>query len=384
MDKQLTISSRFKLLAFGLMAVGLITFIIGFITNPEKTWANLLVNDYYFLTLAIGATFFGALQYVTQSGWSAGFIRVPQAIGNFIPVAAILMVPVLFGMHHIYEWSHPQAIEDPVIAHKFPYLNVPFFIGRFVFYFAVWILLTQLLRRYSLKEDELNGLTYFHKSEFLSKVYIFSLAITFSLASFDWIMSIDAHWFSTIFALRNFAMAFFHATVVIAFIIIILNKMGYFPFLNKSHLRDLTRYIFALSIIWTYLWFSQYILIWYANIPEETVYYLPRTKGEFRPLFYLELIINWVIPFLLLLSDKISTNKNMLIAICCFLMIGQWVDVYQQIIVGTYHHFHIGLIEIGTFAGFIGLFGYVVAWSLSKAPLVPKHHPYLEECLEHH
>jgi hypothetical protein len=384
MDKQLTISRKFSYLATALIAVGIITFIIGFIFNPDKTWANLLVNNYYFLSLAIGATFFGALQYITQSGWSAGFTRVPQAIGNYIPVAAILMIPLLFGLHHLYEWSHPEALKDPLIAHKSPYLNIPFFIGRFVFYFLVWILLTQLLRRFSLKEDQLNGMTYFHKSEFYSKVYIFSLALTFSLATFDWIMSIDVHWFSTIFAVRNFVMAFFHASVVITLIVVILNKLGYFPFLTKAHLRDFSKYIFVLSIIWTYTWFAQYILIWYANIPEETVYYLPRTKGEFVPLFYLELVINWLVPFLLLMIGKVATNKNALIAICSVLMIGHWIDIYNQVIVGTYHHLEIGFIEIGTFIGFLGLFAYITARSLAMAPLVPKHHPYLEESLAHH
>jgi hypothetical protein len=384
MDKQLTISRKFSYLATALIIIGIITFIVGFITNPDKTWSNLLVNNYYFLTLAIGATFFGALQYITQSGWSAGFVRVPQAIGNYIPVAAILMIPLLFGLHHFYEWSHADALEDPLIAHKSPYLNIPFFVGRFVFYFLVWIFLTQLLRRFSLKEDLQEGLNYFHKSEFYSKVYIFTLAVTFSLATFDWIMSIDVHWFSTIFAVRNFAMAFFHASAVITLVVVILNKLGYFPFLTKAHLRDFSKYIFILSIIWAYTWFAQYILIWYANIPEETVYYLPRTKGEFVPLFYLELVINWLVPFLLLMIGKIATNRNALIAICSVLMIGHWIDIYNQVIVGTYHHLEIGFIEIGTFIGFLGLFAYITARSLAMAPLVAKHHPYLEESLTHH
>lgn len=384
MDKQLTISRKFSYLATALILIGVITFVVGFIVNPQKTWANLLVNNYYFLSLAIGATFFAALQYITQSGWSAGFVRVPQAMGNFIPVAAILMIPLLFGLHHIYEWSHAEALDDPLIAHKAPYLNVPFFVGRFVFYFLVWIFLTQLLRRFSLREDRESGLTWFRKSEFYSKVYIFSLALTFSLATFDWIMSIDVHWFSTIFAVRNFVMAFFHASAVIALIILILNKMGHFPFLSKAHIRDFSKYIFILSIIWTYTWFAQYILIWYANIPEETVYYLPRTQGEFMPLFYGELVINWLVPFLLLMIGQVATNKNAVIFVACVLMIGQWIDVYNQVIVGTYHHLDIGFIEVGSFLGFLGLFAYVVARSLAMAPLVPKHHPYLEESFQHH
>ena len=386
MDKKLTIPPLFKYISLGLFGLGIITVVFGMMSNPVKTWANLLVGNYYFFAIAIGATFFAAIQYITQSGWSAGFIRIPQAIGSYIPVAGVLMLPViLFGLHDLYHWTHPGITEhDPIIAHKSPYLNIPFFIFRYVLFFTLWTLLTLLLRRYSLKEDQEGGLKYFQKSEFYSKVYIFVLAITFSLATFDWIMSIDVHWFSTIFAVRNFVMAFYHGSVIILIIVIILNKTGYLEFLNKSHLKDLSKYVFMLGIVWAYTWFAQYILIWYANIPEETVYYLPRTKGEFKPFFYAELIINWLIPFLLLLSGKIQTNKNALLAICIMLMFGHWVDIYQQVIVGVYGKLEINFIEAGTYLGFLGIFAFTVARSLSKAPLVAKNHPYLEESLKHH
>jgi len=132
------------------------------------------------------------------------------------------------------------------------------------------------------------------------------------------------------------------------------------------------------------MWFAQYILIWYANIPEETVYYLPRTKGEFRPFFYAELVINFLIPFIPLLSGKLGSRKSVLIPICIALIIGQWIDLYQQIFPGTIHHLKIGFTEVGSFIGFLGLFSLVVGWSLSRMPLVPRKHPYIEECLEHH
>lgn len=385
-DKQLHISRTFTIISFVMIGIGAVTIIAGFFINPVKTWANYLMNNYYFLSLAIGATFFAALQYITQSGWSSGFLRIPQAMGAVIPFIAILMIPLMiFGLPDIYHWAHHGAADhDPIIAHKSPYLNIPFFIIRFVIFFAAWIFMNRLLRRLSLREDKAGGLDLFHKSEFYSKVYIFVIAVTFSLATFDWIMSIDVHWYSTIFAFRNFAMAFYHGTTVMVLIIIILNKLGYLPYLSKAHLKDYSKYIFILSIIWTYMWFSQYMLIWYANIPEETVYYLPRTKGEFRPFFYMELIINWVIPFALLLSNYLVSHKNTLLAICCIIIFGQWVDLYQQVIVGTYGKLHIDFIEIGSFIGFAGLFAYIVARALASAPLTPRNHPLLEETFHHH
>jgi len=386
MEKKLKISSTFKIISIALVAIGIASLTYGFITDPVKTWANYLMNNYYFLSLGIGITFFGALQYITHSGWAVGFNRVYQAMGNIIPVISILMIPILiFGMGDLYHWAHEGAADhDALIAHKSPYLNTPFFVLRYVIYFLIWIVLTQMIRRFSLKEDKLGGMKYFKKAEIWSKVYIFALAFTFTLATFDWIMSIDVHWFSTIFAFRNFAMGFYHGLVVLTFILIILNKLGYIPWFSKAHLGDLTRFIFVLSIIWTYMWLSQYILIWYANIPEETVYYLPRTKGEFQILFWGEFVLNWLIPFLLLIPKQIATNKNAVLVICLVLILGQWVDLYQQIIVGTYGKLQIGIIEIGSFAGFLGLFALVVVYSLRKAPLLQKNHPYLEESMNHH
>lgn len=385
MDKQLIISPKFKIAAFSLMGIGLIAFTYAFITHPDRAWANLLINNYYFIALAIGATFYLALQNVTQSHWSSGFNRIPYAIANFFPVLFILMIPVMFGLHSLYHWSHADAVaQDAILQHKAPFLNVPFFIIRYLIYFAVWIGLTQLLRKFTFKEDLVGGLKYFEKTEFYSKVYIFSLAFTFSLATFDWIMSIDAHWFSTIFAVRNFIMGFYHAVVLILLIAIILNKLGYFPHLNKYHLKDYSKYIFVLCIMWAYMWFSQYILIWYANLPEETIYYFPRTKGEFTPLFYTELIVNWLFPFLVLMTSKITSNKTILMVIMIILLLGQYVDIYMQVTVGTLHHLNIGFTEIATFLGYIGLFSYVFVWSLSKKPLVSKNHPLIEESLNHH
>jgi hypothetical protein len=386
MEKEIRISSTFKIISIVLMVIGIVALTYGFITNPVKTWANYLMNNYYFLSLGIGITFFGALQYISNTGWSAGFTRVYQAVGNIIPIAGILMIPILiFGMQDLYHWAHEGVADhDALIAHKAPYLNIPFFVIRFFIYFIVWTVMTQMIRRFSLKEDKVGGLKYFKKMEFYSKVYIFLLAITFSLATFDWIMSIDVHWFSTIFAVRNFVMAFFHGLVVLTIILIILNKLGYIPWFSKAHLKDLTKFIFVLSIIWTYMWLCQYILIWYANIPEETVYYLPRTKGEFTILFWAEFILNWAVPFFLFIITRIATNQNAVLIIGSVLIVGQWVDLYQQIIVGTYGKLEIGFIEVGSFLGYLGMFALVVAYSLNRAPLLQKNHPYLEECMKHH
>ncbi len=385
MENHYTIPKNLKLVSIALIIVGAIIIVYSFITQPARAWANLLLNNYYFLSLAIGASFFFAIQYITQSGWSSMFKRVPEAMMTYIPYAGIIMLLLYFGMHDLYHWTHAEAIEtDVLIQHKSAYLNTPFFLIRLVVVFIVWTIMIQLLKRASLAEDRNGGLKYFEKSEFLSKVHIFLLAVTFSFATFDWIMSIDVHWFSTIFSLKNFVAAFYHGAVVITLIVILLHEKGYFPLLNKSHLLDFSRYIFILAIIWGYFTFSQFMIIWYGNIPEETEYYAHRWENGFDIIFYSNFIINWFIPFVLLLSQAINKNIKVLKAICVLLIIGQYLDLYEQIFPGVMHHVVFGLIEVGFFIGFAGLFTFITARALASAPLIPMNHPYLEESIHHH
>jgi len=225
---------------------------------------------------------------------------------------------------------------------------------------------------------------YFNKSEFYSRINIFILAITFSFASFDWLMSIDPHWYSTIFAFKAFASAFLHGSAALILIILLLNRKGYFKFINGSHLHDFTRYIFILSIIYGYLWFAQFTLIWYGNIPEETVYFTIRFDPQWKFFFYLDIILNWAIPFLFLMPRSMSRNKTAILIVSAFVLLGQWVDIYLHVLPEVSEKSHIGLLELGIFLGYLGLFTLVVLNALSKVSLVPKNHPYLEESLNHH
>jgi hypothetical protein len=385
MDTRFTLSPRFTYFAIGCMVVGILAMAYGFYTSADRAWANLLLNNFYFLSLAIGASFFLALQYITQSGWSAMFRRVPEAMGAYIPYAAILMLLLYFGMHNLYEWSHPDAVaNDALLQHKAPYLNIYFFFIRMVIFFAAWIIMTRLIRKVSLQEDQFGGMKYLEKNELNSKIFIFILAITFSLASFDYIMSIEAHWVSTIFSVKNFVAAFYHGTAILVLIVILLNERGYFKELNESHMLDFSRYIFMLSIVWGYMYFAQFMLIWFANIPEETIYYAERWNNGWKGLFYVNIIINWFIPFTVLLSQKMDKNKTVVKIICLLLIAGQWIDLYDQIMPAITRTPHFGLIEIGAFIGSAGLFTLVIGKTLGKADIVPKNHPYLEESLYHH
>jgi len=385
MDTKVIFSKNFNYITYGLMALGVIGLVFGFLTDTQRTWANILLNNYYFLSLAVGAAFFFSLQYITQSGWSAMFRRIPEALMAYIPYASIIMLLLFFGLHDIYEWSHPDVVaHDKLLQHKAPYLNIPFFMIRIVIFCGSWVLLTRYLRKLSLQEDNLAGLAMFEKMEFWSKIFIFVLALTFSMASFDWIMSIDAHWFSTIFAFKNFGAAFYHGTSLVALIAIILHKKGYFKDMNEYHLLDFSRYMFGLSIIWGYLYFSQFALIWFGNIPEETIYYVKRWDNGWMIFMYLNFAINWFIPFIVLLPQKLDKNINVVYAICILLLVGLYTDIYEQVMPAFMKSPSFGIIELGVLAGMAGLFLFAVSKALAKAPLIPKNHPYLEESKHHH
>jgi hypothetical protein len=385
MKDQITISKNFKLFTYILIGIGVVAFALGFIFDAKRTWANYLLNNYYFLSIAVGAAFFGAIQYITNSGWSAAFKRIPEAMAAYIPFAGVFFLIMFFGMHSIFEWTHEEVLlHDELIQHKSPYLNVPFFFVRVIVFFAAWTILSKVLRKFSLKEDEVGGLYYFEKSELYSKIFIFVIAITFSLFAVDMLLSLDPHWFSTLFAAKSFIAAFLHGSTIIALIVIILNRTGNLDLLNRSHLHDFTRYIFMTSIVWGYFNFSEFMLIWYGNIPEETVWFVERWHGAYKILFFANIILNWAIPFFALMPRKTSRSKIVIFPVIVILMIGQYTELYYIIWPNVVHEAKFGLLEIGAFLGYLGIFSLVVSTWLAKASLVPKNHPYLQESLHHH
>jgi len=383
MNDKYSISKKLKTISVGFIVLGIITVTIGFFTNTEKTLANLLLSNYYFISIAVGATFFYAIQYITQSGWSAQFQRIPIALGAYLPLGALLMLLLMFGMGSLYEWTHPHTEElKELMEHKEAYLNIPFFVIRLIVYFALWIFMTRLLLRTSLKEDQEGGLVNFKKSEIYSKIYIFILAISFSLFTFDVIMSLDIAWYSTLFAVKNFISAFYHGVAVIILMVLLLNRLGYFKSLSKSHLHSFSKYLFILSLVWVYLWFFQFLVIWFGNLEEEVVYYIARQEGSWKILFILNIILNWTIPFFVLMPLESKHSKKVIAGICVLLLVGMWVDLYLQIMPDTIGELGIGIIEIGVFSGYIGLFILTVTKALSRIPVIPKNHPYLSESIE--
>jgi hypothetical protein len=390
MKEQTTISRNFKIITFLLIAIGAGTIVFGLITDRQTTWTNYLIVNYYFFSIAMGGAFFFVIQSISQSGWSSAFKRIPEAMMSYIPFAALFFLLIWFGMNDLYQWSHKDIVAlDPLVQHKSVFLNVPFFFARMILYFVLWIVFVRKLRQISLHEDLADPadtnriMILFSKTELYSKIFIFILAVTFSLSAIDWIMSLDVRWYSTIFALKNLVAAFLHGVSILTLIVFILYKRGYFPFLNEYHLHDFARYIFMLSIVWGYFWFAQFMIIWYGNIPEETAYYSIRWHEGWKVLFFTEIGLNWFIPFMVLLPVKASRNMTLITLVIIFLIIGQYIDLFVQVIPGTTGAMKFGWISAGTFLGYAGLFALVVATTLSKAKIIPSNHPYLDESLNH-
>jgi len=406
MKKRFVFSKKLKTISFVLMAIGLISGILAYTADTHRFWANILFSNYYFLILALGAAFWLALQYIAEAGWSAAFKRVPESISCYVMPAFIFMaLLVLVGLKYVYPWANPEGhIEDfnkfeefgEVLHKKSPYLNAGFFITRTFIYFLVWLLTIKILEKFSKKEDEdkANALKWFEKSRFFSKVHIFAFALTFIFAGFDYLMSLEPFWYSTLFSIKELISGFFHASALIILIVYYLHKQGYYPFMNSSHWHDFSKYLFMGSILFAYAWYFQYMLIWYGNIPEEGEYYFLRRFHFSQTLFTLNIIINFFLPFIILLPNKLAKNPKVLLIMSLVILAGLFLDVYLSVFPPLTHTFngmgeHIhpvfGLYEIGIFLGFLGIFMFIVFNKMAKRKhILPINHPYIEESLMHH
>lgn len=414
-DEQYHFEGKAKTWSLIFIIIGVVGIIGGFALGyVERTFANLLLMGYYFTCVCIAGIFFCAVQYVAQAGWSASVLRVPQAFAKTLPIAAVVLIAIIGAglyFHHtgLNEYGKSTSLPylykgwaldgvtnkhsinyDAEIVKKSGYLNLPFFIIRIVAYLVLYTILGRLLVKYSENEDTLGGMFYYKRSFNVSVVFLVIFGFTVPLFAFDTIMSLEAQWFSTMFGWYNFAGLWVGGLSVMAYVTIKLREKGYLPWVTEDHLHNFGVLIFGFSIFWTYTWFAQFLLTWYANIPEEAAYFVRRWQGQFIGWFWLNIIINLGVPLLVLMSRDSKRAVKVLRAACVLLILGHWLDYWQMIMPGatgptTVWWHEIGPIEIAVFLGFAGLFMYTVLTALSKfKSLIPKKHPFLEESLHHH
>ncbi|MBW8049817.1 MAG: quinol:cytochrome C oxidoreductase [Cytophagales bacterium] len=358
----------------------------------KRLWANLWLNNVWFTGIALIGVFFLSMQYVAWAGWSVSIKRVPEAFGYFLPVAGVLMLIIfLVANHDLFHWTHEYLYDkndaryDEILDGKSGFLNMPFFTSRMVGYFVLWFGLFWLIRKYSLTEDISGGLEHFNKLRMICAFFMVIFGVTSSMAAWDWIMSIDAHWFSTMIGWYVFSSWFVSGLCFITLIVIYLKQNGYLAIVNENHIHNLALFVFAFSVFWTYLWFCQFFLIYYANIPEESIYFVQRLlSDQYAPWFFATLIINFIFPFLALMTRDSKRHMAIVKIVCMLVLFGHWLDFYLMVMPGTVHEQGgIGFMEIGVTVIYIGIFLYTVLFALSKASLIAKHHPMLEESVHH-
>jgi hypothetical protein len=392
------VTKNANILTIVLMVVGLLFTGIGIAVEAghdhghhlgTRLAGNLLIDSFFFFGIGLGSLFFLALQYATETGWYATVKRVIEAVAGYLPVGIILMTVTLLYITltdgaHIYLWMDADKVAgDEIMQGKAVYLNKGFFWVRAVVYFATYYIFWKGFRKRSLLEDVEGGTTIHFTNYKKGALFLVFFAVFSSTSAWDWIMSIDVHWFSTLFGWYVFAGMWCTTMVVLVTTTLYLKKKGYLPNVNESHIHDLGKWTFATSFLWSYLWFSQFMLIWYANIPEEVTYYMTRIK-DFNFLYFGMFIINFAFPMVLLMSRDAKRHAGILTFVGAIIMFGHWVDVYIMIMAGSMGNAaYIGFMEIGLLLTVLGLFIKVVLTNLTKAPLSVVNHPFLDESIHH-
>lgn len=368
----------------------------------NRPWASLYVALLFFLGISLLVLAFYASQRVAQSGWSVVLFRVMEAItANLVPTSIIMLIVIIltagFHANHLFTWMgegvfNPESENyDAVVAGKALWLDVPWWVIRGIFYLFVWNAYRWFIRKNSKLEDTAKDLKIFKRNYNVSVVFLLLFMLTESMATWDWIMGLDPHWFSTLFGWYVLATLLVSALTIIAFVTIYLRSKGYLPKVSDSHIHDLAKFMFGFSVFWTYLWFAQFMLIWYANIPEETTYFALRF-AEYKTLMLSMLVMNFAFPILLLINSDFKSRPWFVFIGGIVILIGHYVDLFIMIMPGTVGgSWSFGIPELGALLFFVGIFIYTVFRAFSKADPVAKGNPFLKESehfhyynIEHH
>lgn len=431
---QFTLAGRERTFLFAFMILGALCLGITYLTDDAlhtRFWSNFLHNSVFFTGIAFLAIFFLCACIIAFSGWHVVFKRLWEAFSQFLPVGIILMFLVVIGLwlkgQNLYHWSDAESVaNDTILQGKKSFLNPLNYTLFTLIILGVWYFFAWKIRSLSIEEDKASRFDYaLHKRKIRVWAAIFLPLAGFSSAAviWLWVMSLDAHWYSTLFAWYCTISWFVSMLCVTILTLIYLKSKGYFEEVTVEHLHDLGKYTFAFSIFWTYLWFSQYMLIWYGNNGEETIYFRQRAD-EYPVLFYANLLINFVLPFLVLMRNDTKRKMGTLIVVCVIVLFGHWLDYFLMIKPGALHTAHEllghgheaghavaeaghdaaahsaeaiehvshftsgftlpGFLELGTFLGFWAMFMFFAFKALEKAPLVPKGDPFIDESLHHH
>lgn len=394
--EKFNIPSKFKTTGFVLLAIGIITLLAGFFTlngnDPGRFWVGLLQNSVYFLLIVLASVFIQAASSLAQGSWIVTYRRIPEAIGSNVWIFGIIALVVLLSIVYIvpdknliYHWIEPG--EDKVIQGKTAFLNKELFAIFSIVTVALWSWFGIKFKNMSVQQETApkNATKLYWKNITVGGIFLVVFSLTLmSTTPWLWLMSINAHWYSTMYSWYVFGSSFVAGIAVILLFVVYLKNQGNLKLVHTEHIHDLGKLLFAFSIFWTYLWFSQYMLIWYSNIPEETAYFKIRTQGPYSTIFYLALIINFIVPLLVLMSRPSKRNYFFVIFIAIAILIGHWMDFYimaaPEVLLNDWT---ISWFEIGIPLGFFGLLIVTTSKSLEGLNQVPVNNILLKESINH-
>ena len=372
---------------FGLSGLGFLVSAVLFFQDTHYFFFSYLTSYSFFLTIALGALFFVLIQVITRAGWSVVIRRVPEVLTKSIPLLFILVIPIFFGMHDLFHWTHADAVaHDHILKGKEPYLNTVFFFIRIVFYFVVWAWISNKFFKGSVAQDESGDeqITLDLQKRSTYSLILFALTLTF--AAVDLIMSLTPHWYSTIFGVYTFAGAAVSSLCVMSLVFMFLRKKGFLrDIVTLEHYHDLGKLIYGFNIFWSYIAFSQFFLIWYGNVPEETIFYALHFEGSWKNVALLLSIGHFAIPFIFFMSRHAKRNLPFHAMMAVWILLMHFVDLYWIIMPNiSKAGVDIHLIDFTLFIGFFGLFFGVFFNNLKQNALIPKKDPRLSESLNFH
>jgi hypothetical protein len=367
-----------------LTLVGAVVLLLGVFVAPERTWAGVLLASQFLIGLGLGGLFLVAMHYLTGAGWSVVIRRIPEAMAILIPAGLACVAAVLVLRPSLYTWVAEG--ENALAGFKGLWLNYGFLLLRGALYAALWLWFARVLIGNSRAQDRDGALHHHRRNVALSAGFTVCFALSYWLSSFDWVMALDHHWYSTIFGVYAFTGLFSSA---LACTILVAQWLRGMPVMasviREDHLHDLGKLLLGATTLWVYIWFSQYMLIWYANIPEETIYYVTRQSGSWGPLFLLNPILNWVVPFLVLLPRACKRGGTILARVAMAVLVGRWLDLYLMIFPSVFPDAPVfGVWEVGIALGIAGVTGSLILRALGHSALVPLKDPHLMESMRHH
>ena len=328
------------------------------------TGGAFLIAGFLAISIALVGAFFISVHAIARAGWCAVFQRVPESMAAYVLPGAVLMAALAFGLHDLYHWSHAG---DPTLEAKRAYLNETGFLLRMTIVLVAWIVLSRAVASATRRQG------------------IEGFALTFTVASIDGLMSLEPHWFSTLYPWYVFSSVLVAGIATMILLVVALRRRGALPEVNANHLHDLGKYLFAFSCFWGYLWYSQYMLIWYSNFPEETTHYLARSDGAWWTLFIVNAAVNLGIPMFFLLPAAWKRCERYLASMAALLVVGHWMDLYLLVMPAVQRDApRIGLPEIGAAVAFGSLFVLVFDRAIRRAPARPTADPFYEESVHHH